>query len=213
MVPLRQGWSFILPFAALGLFLLWKDLTVGAIPFFALAAFSWFFFRNPRRRPPEGEDLVVSPADGKVIGITEGSFPHGQGEARVISIFMSPLDVHVNRVPVECKVLAVEHEGGKFMPAFRDRAPRENERNFLYAEGPGGKPLVLVQVAGTLARRILCWARPGQRLARGTPFGAIVLGSRVDLYLPPEATLRVVEGQRVKAGETVVALWPGEGHG
>jgi len=210
LIPLRQGWPFILAFVALGFFFLWKDFLPGAVPAFLLSAFMAFFFRNPRRVPPEGDEQVVSPADGRVIAVRDGTFPDGKGAAKVISIFMSLWDVHVNRSPVDCTVLRVEHRGGRFLPAFKDRASRENERNLIFAEGPQGLPLAIVQVAGVLARRILCWVKPGQRMVRGAPFGAIVLGSRVDLHLPPQVSLLVREGQRLKGGKTVIALWRGD---
>lgn len=212
MILLKEGWPFVLGFFFLGL-LLWKEFPPVAIPCFLLSAFIAFFFRNPKRVPPKGKEQVVSPADGKIIAIREGTFPDGRGPAKVISIFMALWDVHVNRSPVDCTILRIQHKRGRFLPAFRDRASRENEQNLLLAEGPYGLPLAVVQVAGVLARRILCWVKPGQRMARGVPFGAIVLGSRVDLYLPPQASVLVQEGQKVRAGETVIALWRDEGYG
>lgn len=194
----------IVPLVAGGFFFLFVK-PQATIPLFGFAGFFWYFFRNPRRSPPEGEGLIVSPADGKVLKAEEGLWPIYGRKGKVVSVFMSIWDVHVNRVPFDGEVMDQQFLKGKFLPAFEQEAANRNHRNLLVLKGEGGLEGVLVQVAGVLARRIICWARPGQFLKKGDPFGAIVLGSRVDLYLPEDVDLLVSPGDRVRAGETVIA--------
>jgi phosphatidylserine decarboxylase len=170
----------------------------------AVGAFLWFF-RDPERRAPDGERLVVSPADGRVLAVVE------EREERVlrapttrISIFMSPLDVHVNRSPVTATVETVEHSAGKFRAAFADKASLDNERNALVLRS-GERRFLLVQIAGALARRIVCHVGPGDTVRRGERFGIIMFGSRVDLFLPAGVRPLVRPGARVRAGLTVLA--------
>ena len=184
---------------------------VALLPFVLGVGFSLYFFRDPERQPPPGENLVVSPADGRVLEVVaarEEQFL--QAPATRVSIFMSPLDVHVNRSPVRSTVALVRHTDGRFRAAFADKASLDNERNAVVLDGTGHR-YVVVQIAGWLARRILCWRQPGDRLARGERFGMIMFGSRVDLFLPLEVTPRVAKGDRVVAGVTVVAEAPGVG--
>jgi phosphatidylserine decarboxylase len=164
------------------------------------------FFRDPERTP--AGDASWSPADGRVLEVREEreeQFLH-QPATRV-SIFMSPLDVHVNRSPVAGTIEIVRHTAGRFRAAFADKASLDNERNAVLLTTPGGRFLV-VQIAGALARRIICHRQPGDRLARGERFGMIMFGSRVDLFLPPAARPVVARGDRVRAGHTVVAELP-----
>ncbi|RLA86346.1 MAG: phosphatidylserine decarboxylase family protein [Deltaproteobacteria bacterium] len=211
-LPLKEGLPMIVPLAVAGaFFLVWRWQGLGVL-FLVLSALLWFFFRNPQRIPPEGEDDIVSPADGRIIEVREGvSMPSQRQKGWLISIFMSLWDVHVNRAPVDCVVRSVDHRRGRFLPAFKAQAPLENERCVLLAEGPKGVPIAVVQVAGILARRIICRVRPGQRLRRGEPFGAIVFGSRVDLYLPLGTEILVEVGQKVRAGESVIGCLPNGG--
>lgn len=200
----REGWPLIgvtggaaLASAALGPWLL-------CAPLVALALFTVWFFRDPERVVPGGEGIVVAPADGRVIRVEETHEPaHLQARAIKVSIFMSPLDVHVNRMPVSGEILGVVHRKGRFFNAAAERASLMNEHNALLI-GTGDQRLLCVQVAGFLARRIVCWVRPGQRLERGERFGLIRFGSRVDLYLPPGSQVALKVGQRTRAGETVV---------
>lgn len=178
------------------------------VPLLLGVGFCLYFFRDPERTPPPGEHLVVSPADGRVLEVVE------EREERFlsapvtrISIFMSPLDVHVNRSPVAGAVALVRHTAGKFRAAFHDKASLDNERNAVVLESAGRQYLV-VQVAGALARRIVCRRRVGDRLARGERFGMIMFGSRVDLFLPAGVVPRVAKDDRVRAGVTVVAEAP-----
>lgn len=167
-----------------------------------------FFFRDPDRSAVLGADDVVSPADGKVMvaGEPEPGVPP-PGAWRQISIFLSPLDVHVNRIPVSGAVTKVDYQPGKFLPAYHDDAARDNERNEVWIDR-GGQFVVTRQVVGILARRIVCRVGPGASVTAGQRFGVMKFGSRVDLYLPPGTTLRVKPGDSVRSGETVLAVLP-----
>jgi phosphatidylserine decarboxylase len=164
------------------------------------------FFRDPERQAPLGEGLVVSPADGKVVNIAgvEGD-PLFRGSATRVSIFLSPLDVHINRTPVEGKIAKITYQRGKFLAAYKEEASQRNEQNALSIVDSKGRTLGVVQIAGVMARRIICRAKPGDQLARGERFGLIMFGSRTDTYLPEGCQVAVTEGQRVKGGETVLA--------
>jgi phosphatidylserine decarboxylase len=164
------------------------------------------FFRDPERQPPAGEGLVVSPADGKVVSVAgvKGDSPF-LGSATRVSIFLSPLDVHINRTPVEGRIAKVTYQQGKFLAAYKEEASQRNEQNALSIVDSKGRTLGVVQIAGVVARRIICRAKPGDRLARGERFGLIMFGSRTDTYLPEGCQVEVTEGQRVKGGETVLA--------
>ena len=164
------------------------------------------FFRDPERQPPTEEGLIVAPADGKVVSVAgvKGDSPFTDAVTRV-SIFLSPLDVHINRTPVEGKIAKIAYQPGKFLAAYKEEAWRRNEQNALSILDAHGRTLGVVQIAGVLARRIICRAKPGDRLARGEKFGLIMFGSRTDTYLPEGCRVEVAEGQRVKGGETVLA--------
>jgi phosphatidylserine decarboxylase len=164
------------------------------------------FFRDPERQAPAGEGLVVSPADGKVVsvaGIT-GDSPF-LGAATRVSIFLSPLDVHINRTPVEGRIEKITYQRGSFLAAYKEEAWQRNEQNALTIVDNEGRTLGVVQIAGVLARRIICRATLGDRLTRGERFGLIMFGSRTDTYLPEGCRVEVAEGQRVRGGETVLA--------
>jgi phosphatidylserine decarboxylase len=170
--------------------------------------FCCWFFRDPERVAPGDDHLIVSPADGKVIDVRAVEDPELLGRpATRISIFMSPLNVHVNRSPVAGRIEAVRHTRGRFHAAFADKASDDNERNAVVLTG-GGRRSLVVQIAGALARRIVCRRERGDTLARGERYGLIMFGSRVDLYVPPDVTVRVTLGQRVRAGLTVVGEIP-----
>jgi phosphatidylserine decarboxylase len=162
------------------------------------------FFRNPGRPVPGDERTVVAPADGRVITVD----PVEDGEGRKcprVGIFLSLLDVHVNRAPVAGRVLAVERAGGAHRPAFDPGAEAENERTTLVLETARGERVRVVQMVGVLARRIVCHPRPGEWLERGTRYGLIRFGSRTDVVLPPGSRIAVGRGERVRGGSTVVA--------
>ncbi|HEX8473711.1 MAG TPA: phosphatidylserine decarboxylase family protein [Pyrinomonadaceae bacterium] len=179
-----------------------------AIPFFLLAAFMAYFFRDPRRTSPPEENLVVSPADGRVTRIeklsTNESEPIGETHATtVVSIFLSPFDVHINRAPIAGEIVDVTYTKGKFMIATRDEASLINEQNALTIRGRHAT-VVCKQIAGVLARRIVCWKQKGDRLALGERFGLIKFSSRTDLVLPPEVEVLVDVGQRVRGGVSII---------
>jgi len=163
------------------------------------------FFRDPERQIPTGEDLVVAPADGRVVSIAEVTHDAAfSGTATRLSIFLSPLDVHINRAPVAGKIEAVNYHPGRFLAAYKEEASRCNEQNMLKIIDPRGRPFRVVQIAGFLARRIVCRVKIGTTLARGERFGLIMFGSRTDLFLPSSCRLEVTEGQRVKGGATIL---------
>jgi len=174
--------------------------------FFVLTFFMAFFFRNPERIIPGGHGIFVSPADGKVIlirDVYERDFL--KAESKEISIFMSPLDVHVNRAPCDGKVIDVKYSPGKFMAAYKDDASIRNENIVMIIDGKEGRVLVR-QVAGFLARRAVCRAKVGDVLERGEEYGIIKFSSRLDVYLPKGVEVKVKPGDKVKAGETVIAV-------
>ena len=163
------------------------------------------FFRDPERVIPAGEDLIVAPADGKVVSIAPvGSTAMFSGAATRISIFLSPLDVHINRIPVAGKITEVHYQAGAFLPAYEEAASERNEQNALKIVDAAGRQFGVVQIAGVLARRIVCWAKTGDDIKRGDRFGLIMFGSRTDAYLPAGCSVEVSEGQRVKGGETII---------
>ena len=180
----------------------WK-LASGALGLATLAVAG--FFRDPERKIPDGEGVVVSPADGKVVSIVDAS-----GDSRFayaatrVSIFLSPLDVHINRMPVGGRIDDIQYNPGQFLAAYKAGASEKNEQNALKGVDEKGRPFGVVQIAGVLARRIVCWARSGDHLKRGERFGLIMFGSRTDLYLPRDCKLEIEEGQRVKGGETIL---------
>lgn len=204
----RAGIPFILIALGLALAAGWGGGRAWAVPFLVLAGFFVFFFRDPNRTTPAAPGLVVSPADGRVMIAGDPPGPGApQGEWRQISIFLSPLDVHVNRTPVEGKVKHVEFHPGKFLPAYKVEAGQLNEWTEVWFERDG-RPIVCRQIVGVLARRIVCRLKTGDTVARGQRFGVMKFGSRIDLFVPPDARIRVKPGDRVVAGETVLATVP-----
>ena len=202
-----EGNPFILGFLGLTL-LVFLFTPWGALLPFALTLFMAYFFRDPERRIPEGKNVLVSPADGKVILIHKGyEDKFLKGDAIEVSIFMSPLDVHVNRAPCEGVVEGVVHTSGRFLSAFKPEASLQNENIAMLLTTRYGKILVR-QVAGFLARRAVCRVNAGDSLQKGERYGIIKFSSRLDIYLPKEVNLRVKLGDRVKAGETVIGEMP-----
>ena len=170
-----------------------------------LLFFTIFFFRDPKRSIPEDEDAIVSPADGVVIGIDDYEVESISGGKR-LSIFMSPLDVHINRAPVDGDVVSVKHFSGKFHRAFEESASLENERVDMLLSSSRGN-IFIRQIAGIIARRIICRAKSGDVLKRGEKYGIIHFGSRVEIVIPPNANFVVGDGDRVVGGETIIARW------
>lgn len=212
LVPVRrEGTPFIaaaIVVAVAGLFL-WQPLFwIAAI----VAGWCAYFFRDPQRVIPAEPDLVVSPADGRVSAIVIGSPPAelglGPEQRRRISVFMNVFDCHVNRTPMAGRIARIAYRPGKFINAELDKASEDNERNGLVIDTVHG-PVGVVQIAGLVARRILCFVREGDTLAVGERIGMIRFGSRLDVWLPPSARVLVAEGQTAIAGETVLARFGG----
>jgi phosphatidylserine decarboxylase len=198
------GWPFIGGTAGAGVILAWWGGPVWAVPLVVIAAFFAFFFRDPDRLVPTAPDLVVSPADGRVLVVGAAGAGAPAGDWVQVSVFLSPLDVHVNRTPVEGRVVRVAHQRGRFLPAYRADAGLENERTEVWFDRDGTL-VICRQIVGILARRIVTRLEPGQAVARGQRFGIMKFGSRIDLFLPPAARLHVRPGDRVVGGESTVA--------
>ncbi|MBI3681969.1 MAG: phosphatidylserine decarboxylase [Acidobacteria bacterium] len=192
-----DGIYYALGLTAGGALVSYFSRPVYGIPFFILALFCLYFFRDPERQIPEGP-FAVSPADGKVVAVKPE-----RGGTR-ISIFLNVFDVHVNRSPIPGKITGVQYQRGKFLVASREEASAENEMNTVTVEGDGSK-VVFKQIAGLIARRIVFWKKPGQTVGRGERVGLIKFGSRVDVWLGTEWDILVRQGQRVAAGSSVLA--------
>ena len=200
----KDGYRFVLPllFAAIAAAALgWR---VAAVILMVLCAGTAFFFRDPERTPPSDPAVVVSPADGRVMEITEETMDGHAG--RRISIFLSILDVHVTRSPMGGRVGNVEYRRGRFYNAMRSRASVDNEQNIIALQTERGE-IVFKQIAGAIARRVVCWKRPGDEVKLGERIGLIRFGSRMDVWLPQEAEVVAFAGQHVAGGVTVVARW------
>ena len=204
----KAGYSFI--FASAFTTAVFALLGVGWLAVLGLftTGFICCFFRDPDRLVPTGEGIVVSPADGKVIKVEPvDQTPYFEGACTRISVFMSVFNVHVNRVPHEGTIREVTYHPGKFFSANLDKASTDNEHNALLLESPAGKKVGFVQIAGLIARRIICAVQPGDVLKRGRRFGMICFGSRLDVYLPPETDIRVAVGDKVQAGSSILGKW------
>jgi len=183
-------------------------MVVGSL-FGTAALFIGWFFRNPLRRVPGGPNLIVSPGDGRVLAVVEEEEPRFlKNRAVRVSIFLNPLNVHINRTPCAGVVKAVVYSPGKFRVASRPEATLENEQTAVLLETESGRCILCVQVAGYVARRIVCWVSEGEQVARGERYGLIRFGSRMDLYVPIGTTLRVKTGDRVVGGESVIGVLP-----
>ena len=208
MVPVhKEGYRFVAVFAVVTILLglLWQPLFwIGLM----LTIWCALFFRDPERVVPVSDDLIISPADGVVSSIglfvPPAELNLGSQPRMRISVFMNVFNCHINRAPVRGSVLVSSHKPGKFLAADLDKASEENERHSLVIDGPHG-PVGAVQIAGLVARRILCWSEEGNSLGQGERFGLIRFGSRVDVFLPEGATTRVSLGQTTIAGETILA--------
>lgn len=204
----REGYPFIAIFAAvtLVLFLIWQPLGwIGVV----LTIWCYYFFRDPERFTPQQDGLIISPADG-VISLIEPAVPPtelglGDDPRTRVSVFMNVFNCHVNRLPIAGKILSVAYRPGKFFNASLDKASVDNERNAVAVELADGRTLAVVQIAGLVARRIVCDVRPGDVLEAGERFGMIRFGSRLDVYLPDGVHPMVSLGQTMVAGETVLA--------
>ena len=204
----REGWAFVALAFAVAVGLSAAGLWLPAALAWLATAFVVQFFRDPPRVVPPEPDAVLAPADGRIVSVGRARDPYLQRDALKISVFMNVFNVHSNRSPVDGTVVGAWYHAGSFLNAALDKASVENERNALHLRTAGGRDVTCVQVAGLIARRILCYAKPGDTLARGQRYGFIRFGSRVDVYLPPEATPRVAVGDTVFATETVLAAFP-----
>jgi phosphatidylserine decarboxylase len=201
----RAGWAFIFAAAFVTAVMALLELTVLALIGLAATFFICYFFRDPDRVIPKQAQVVVSPADGKIIAIekiVESQYYKGNGQK--ISIFMSVFNVHVNRIPFDGEIKQISYHPGKFFSANLDKASLENEHNAIWVETPLGKEICFVQIAGLIARRIICRVQEGATVRRGQRFGLICFGSRLDVYLPEDTNLKVAVGDRVKAGTSAL---------
>jgi len=201
----RAGYPFIGGTAALAFLAALTVGAAGAVPLFLLAAFFTYFFRDPDRVSPQDSTLVLSPADGRVlVAGPADSHVAPPGEWKQISIFLSPTDVHVNRSPVSGRVTRVDFRRGKYLPAYHHDAASTNERSEVWVDHDG-QAVVFRQIVGILARRVVCRVAPGAMLKAGQRFGIMKFGSRMDVFVPMPAELRVTVGDKVIGGETVIA--------
>jgi phosphatidylserine decarboxylase len=208
----REGYPWVLTPLAAGLavcvlYLFWMTLAllIIAASLLLLAAFMAYFFRDPRRAVPSESGLVISPADGRVTRIEKLSKGDSHSPT-VVSIFLSPFDVHINRSPIAGTIVDVTYTKGRFTAATSDNASLVNEQNALTIRGEK-MTIVCKQIAGVLARRIVCWKNPGDKLELGERFGLIKFGSRTDLVLPPEVEVNVSVGARVRGGVSVIGRY------
>lgn len=193
-----DGLYYALGLAVGGALISWFTRPVWGIPLFILALFCLWFFRDPERAIPAG-DVAVSPADGKVVAIRKES-----ATLTRVSIFLNIFDVHVNRTPISGKITNITYKPGKFLVASKEEASIENEMNTFVVEGDGTQ-IVFSQIAGLIARRIVCWKKVGDTVQKGDRVGLIKFGSRVDILMGPEWQIAIAEGQRVSAGSSVIA--------
>jgi len=197
----KEGFPFVIVPLIVGLALLVYGLWIVAALVFLLAAFMAYFFRDPAREIPAGDNLILSAADGRVTRIENNE------TGKLVSVFLSPLNVHINRSPIAGTIEQIEYIPGKKGPATNDKASMLNERNSLTIVGEKAT-VVCTQIAGILARRIVCWNKEGDSLESGEKFGMIKFGSRTDLLMPADVEIRVQVGDKVTGGETVIASLP-----
>jgi phosphatidylserine decarboxylase len=205
----RPGLPIILGCAFTTAVLALLELTVPTLFVLVMTFFVVYFFRDPDRIVPNAARAVVSPADGKVIAVeTVDESPFYDGRCKKISIFMSVFNVHVNRIPHEGSVKKITYSPGKFIAANRNKASSDNERNAIFLETEEGSHVTVVQIAGLIARRIICTVGSGQSVRRGQRLGMICFGSRVELFVPPDTEVEVAVGEHVKAGVTIMGVLP-----
>jgi phosphatidylserine decarboxylase len=201
----REGWPFLGIGIAVSVLVVYFCGWWWSLPFWGAVVFVLQFFRDPAREVPDDPAAVVSPADGRIVFVGRARDPYLDRDALKISVFMNVFNVHSNRSPVDGKVKAVWYHAGSFLNAALDKASLENERNALHLRTAGGADVISVQVAGLIARRILCYVDEGTDLVRGQRYGFIRFGSRVDVYLPLEAQPQAALGDKVYAAESVLA--------
>lgn len=202
----REGVRFILPLLILTAVFYYRGWLIPATILLILSIFVIAFFRDPERVPPKVEGGIVSPADGKVVGIVEVEDALYNGKAVRVSIFLNIFNVHVNRVPVTGQVVDLVYNKGKFLNAANDKASLDNEQNSLLIETSKGGRVVVRQIAGLIARRIVCWVNKGEFVSRGERFGLIRFGSRTDIFLPIGTEILVRVGDKVKGGRDLIGV-------
>ena len=201
-----EGVPFVIISGVISILLFLPGWLIPGILSSLLFLFIVWFFRNPKRIIPTGKNLIISPADGKIIVINKGEVDRVLKKRMVkISIFMNVFNVHVNRIPCKGKIVDILYNPGKFVSANLDKASLENEQNAVVLETEKGEKVLFIQIAGLIARRIVCRLKKGQVVERGERFGLIRFGSRVDVYLPETADIKVSIGQKVKGGESILA--------
>ena len=204
----REGWPFLGIALGLSLMITASAGLLWALPFWLVTFFVLQFFRDPARPVPGDARSVLSPADGRIVAIEQTRDAYLDRDALKVSVFMNVFNVHSNRSPVDGEVKQRWYNRGSFVNAALDKASVENERNALWLRAEAGHDVTCVQVAGLIARRILCYVQAGDRLARGQRYGFIRFGSRVDVYLPPGSQVRVTIGEKVYASATILAELP-----
>lgn len=203
----REGWPFI-AIALLIAIVASIFLSAWSIPFWLITLFIVQFFRDPAREIPPQENVVLSPADGRIVVVGKEVDPYSKQERLKISVFMNVFNVHSNRIPVNGRIESIEYFAGQFFNASLDKASSENERNAIIIKTEEGTSITCVQIAGLIARRILCYAKVGDQVQRGQRYGFIRFGSRVDVYLPLNAIPKVSVGDKVSATQTILAELP-----
>jgi len=203
----KEGYYFGVPPLVLGGIFFLLDWNAAAVVLVLLALFVFSFFRDPERVIPAETGAVVSPGDGRVVVVTEEEYAGRPGKR--ISIFLAVWNVHVNRAPAGGTITKMEYRPGKFLAAMRERASMENEQNVFTLSTDAGE-MVFKQIAGLIARRVVSWKKPGNRVLRGERIGLVRFGSRVDVWLPKDAEILVKVGQNVKGGSSVLARWTGQ---
>ena len=201
----REGWPFIAIGVVASLLVNFFCGVLCALPFWAATLFVLQFFRDPPRAIPDDPQAVLSPADGRIVAVEKVRDPYLERDALKISVFMNVFNVHSNRSPVDATVKQRWYHAGSFLNAALDKASLENERNALWLRTRGGADITCVQIAGLIARRILCYVGEGAGLERGQRYGFIRFGSRVDVYLPQDAEVRAALGDKVYATESILA--------
>lgn len=197
----KEGFPFVIVPAIIALIFGFLQIWLAVAAFVGIALFMAYFFRDPARTVPDGDNLIVSAADGRVTRVDESQ------EGKLVSVFLSPLDVHINRSPIAGRITKVDYIRGKKIPATSNEASLVNERNSITIEGER-MTVVCTQIAGILARRIVCWKKEGDELTTGEKYGLIKFSSRTDLLMPPAVEVQVSVGDRVKGGETIIATLP-----
>ena len=201
----REGWPYIGVSVIAAILVAVFFGVAWSLPLWLIAIFIIQFFRDPPRAVPPQPNAVLSPADGRIVRVQKTIDPYTQTDSLLVSVFMNVFNVHSNRSPVDGTIERVDYQAGTFVNADLDKASTENERNALIVKMSGGQRISVVQVAGLIARRILCYVKPGEPLARGQRYGFIRFGSRVDVYLPLSARPKVAVGDKVYATSTVIA--------